>query len=438
MKNLIVFILTLYGGIAHAQLYEIEQGSAIDIEEETFDCGYTQEQADADWIALQPAIKKYSTRNARTPAVPPVLSWPLQPSCEVYSPGYYVMSNQVDLDPGSGVLDYSGRTRTYNGHGGIDIRLWPYYWTMMDEDLVEVIASADGIIVNKVDGNFDRRCSCAGSSNRIDILHPGGYSTYYLHLKSGSLTSKGIGDPVSKGEFLGTVGSSGCSSNPHLHFHVVDENGSNVEPYAGPSNPSVPNSLWDVQKPYYESSIVRLMTHSGPTSLNNCPTSTDTPNEQNHFNPGSTVRFGSYYMSPQVGQSASYSVRDPNGVLRYSWSRSFNTNFARSANYFDLATLPTSAALGTWELRVNFTGNGQVAYHHFTVGCTSNISITGNHGDGDGYIASNQITSTATLSAGDDDVHYEAGNRIIFNPGFEAISGCSFRTRLDDCSVGGQ
>jgi len=54
-----------------------------------------------------------------------------------------------------------------------------------------------------------------------------------------------VGDSVECGQMLGLVGSSGRSATPHLHFTVVDAEGTRVDPFAGPW--SQPDSLWTNQ-----------------------------------------------------------------------------------------------------------------------------------------------------------------------------------------------
>ena len=53
--------------------------------------------------------------------------------------------------------------------------------------------------------------------NYIILSHPGGYQTMYAHLHT-SLVRKG--DQVSQGTQIGTVGNTGYSTGPHLHFAV--------------------------------------------------------------------------------------------------------------------------------------------------------------------------------------------------------------------------
>ncbi|MBL0095026.1 MAG: hypothetical protein IPP46_00035 [Bacteroidetes bacterium] len=54
----------------------------------------------------------------------------------------------------------------------------------MDEKIARVIAAADGIIVAKVDGNFDRNCyGVTGPENYVALEHSDGSRTYYYNLK---------------------------------------------------------------------------------------------------------------------------------------------------------------------------------------------------------------------------------------------------------------
>ena len=57
--------------------------------------------------------------------------------------------------------------------------------------------------------------------NHVVIEHADGEHSVYAHLKPGSLKVK-AGDRVAMGQPLASVGTSGNSTEPHLHFHVAD------------------------------------------------------------------------------------------------------------------------------------------------------------------------------------------------------------------------
>ena len=57
--------------------------------------------------------------------------------------------------------------------------------------------------------------------NHIIIQHDNGEYSYYLHLKSGSIKVN-TGDIIKRGQPIASLGHSGNSTEPHLHFHVTD------------------------------------------------------------------------------------------------------------------------------------------------------------------------------------------------------------------------
>ena len=65
--------------------------------------------------------------------------------------------------------------------------------------------------------------------NLVQIAHVGGYSTRYAHLQSFVV---GAGDPVSAGDPVGFVGSTGRSTGPHLHLELLGPSGSPMNPTA--------------------------------------------------------------------------------------------------------------------------------------------------------------------------------------------------------------
>jgi murein DD-endopeptidase MepM/ murein hydrolase activator NlpD len=63
------------------------------------------------------------------------------------------------------------------------------------------------------------RASIIGNS--VVIEHGNGEFSFYAHLKPGSIRVR-AGEQVARGQLLGQVGSSGNSTEPHLHFQVCD------------------------------------------------------------------------------------------------------------------------------------------------------------------------------------------------------------------------
>ena len=74
-----------------------------------------------------------------------------------------------------------------------------------------VYATGDGV-VESTDINF------SGYGNVIVIDHGFGYKTRYAHLKEIKVTA---GQVVIRGDKIGTLGSSGLSTGPHLHYEVI-------------------------------------------------------------------------------------------------------------------------------------------------------------------------------------------------------------------------
>jgi len=115
----------------------------------------------------------------------------------------------------------------YNGHDGIDFAL---NWN------VQVLAVATGTVtfvggVSTDCGNDETKIA-----NVVKVRHENGYVTEYWHLSSFApnlaentpVTRESINDPNS---LIGYVGSTGCSTGPHLHLLVRNPYGVQVDPY---------------------------------------------------------------------------------------------------------------------------------------------------------------------------------------------------------------
>ena len=59
------------------------------------------------------------------------------------------------------------------------------------------------------------------AGNHIVVDMGRGHFAFYAHLQPGALRVK-VGDQVKAGQVIGLLGNSGNSTEPHLHFHIVD------------------------------------------------------------------------------------------------------------------------------------------------------------------------------------------------------------------------
>lgn len=77
-----------------------------------------------------------------------------------------------------------------------------------------IYATGDGV-VSRVEKNKD------GYGNNIVIDHGYGYKTRYAHLNSFKVKK---GDKVKRGQEIGSMGNTGKSTAPHLHYEVIKNN----------------------------------------------------------------------------------------------------------------------------------------------------------------------------------------------------------------------
>lgn len=78
----------------------------------------------------------------------------------------------------------------------------------------EIYTTGDGVVITA-----DR--STTGYGNQLIIDHGFGYKTMYAHLQSFKVR---VGDRVTRGQVIGTIGSTGKSTSPHLHYEVWKNN----------------------------------------------------------------------------------------------------------------------------------------------------------------------------------------------------------------------
>ncbi len=100
-------------------------------------------------------------------------------------------------------------TRQASIHRGLDIAA---------PEGMEVHVACAGVVVS---AGYEK-----GYGNTVVVQHPGGFETRYAHLQALKVN---VGDQVQASGIIGTVGNTGRSTGPHLHFEVI-RNGNQVDP----------------------------------------------------------------------------------------------------------------------------------------------------------------------------------------------------------------
>jgi murein DD-endopeptidase MepM/ murein hydrolase activator NlpD len=297
-------------------------------------------------------------------------AWPLRQANGLNDCSYFTLRNFVDQDttPDS-IRDWNCGKQTYDGHKGVDITPYPYWFYKMDNNQVEVVAAAPGTIVAKADGNFDRNCLGFNGpllpANYIVIRHQDGSTARYFHLKMNSVTSKAVGQTVVSGEYLGVVGSSGISTNPHLHFEVLKTSSTSqyVDPFGGTCNASNDSSLWINQLPYIDPGILKVSVNTISPVLPECP-ETETPNEDSCFLGGESAKFYIFVRNQRAGTSAAMRILRSDGSVFNSWTKNFTDTYSRS--YWGWTrTLPTETGSYMFEAAYD----GEVCSKPFKINC---------------------------------------------------------------------
>ena len=296
-----------------------------------------------------------------------LFSWPLRMANGLNDCSYYLISNYVDHDPTTGLKDYNCGANTYDGHKGNDIATFPYPFYKVDNKQVEVIAAAPGIIIDKADGYYDRNCAMSGATaNSVIVQHADGSCALYWHMKNGSVTTKAVGQPVTTGEYLGVVASSGNSTGPHLHFEVWKGTSSSTlnDAYAGPCNTLNTSSWWVSQKSYTEPAVISVSVNSANAVVPGCP-ATEVPNEAVCLPESATGYFYINCRNETPGMTANLRIINPNGTTYTSWTHNSTTSYEASYWWWT-KTVPGAAGIYTFEA----VYNGITCSKTFRVDCT--------------------------------------------------------------------
>lgn len=106
-------------------------------------------------------------------------------------------------------------SRTASGFG---YRLHPIYKIFKLHEGMDYTAPVGTPVIATADGRIqEARKSSRGQGNRVTIDHGYGIKSVYAHLNDVNTRQ---GRNVKRGDVIGTVGNTGLSSGPHLHYEV--------------------------------------------------------------------------------------------------------------------------------------------------------------------------------------------------------------------------
>ncbi|MGB3229820.1 MAG: M23 family metallopeptidase [Mycobacterium sp.] len=103
-----------------------------------------------------------------------------------------------------------------------DVNSYPYFGA-------DILAVGDGPVVSTLDGLAEQVPGTAptgltleqyGGNHVVQDLGDGNYA-FYAHLQTGTVQVK-PGDQLTAGQVIGSLGNSGNTDAPHLHFHVMN------------------------------------------------------------------------------------------------------------------------------------------------------------------------------------------------------------------------
>lgn len=100
----------------------------------------------------------------------------------------------------------------------VGVKTNPSYKTGVQHNGLDILASQGTPVVSTAPGTVVTiRHSSKGDGNEVEILHKGLYLTCYAHLASVYVR---LGQAVKAGSVIGSVGMTGISFAPHLHYEV--------------------------------------------------------------------------------------------------------------------------------------------------------------------------------------------------------------------------
>ena len=300
---------------------------------------------------------------------PPKLDLPLK--CTLGQDCF--VQHHVDTQGGSKASDHTCGSLSYNDHRGTDIRIK----TLKDMEVgVPVIAAADGVVGNLRRGIKDQYFSNYNKAKRKEIFqiglgnvvilnHGNTWSTFYAHLKQGSIVVE-KGQRIRKGDVLGYVGMSGLTDFPHLHFDIRHRNRT-IDPFTGLER----NKGCGKSKFSLWSDMAKRDLKYAPTFFINTGFSETRPKGRQDLESGEkkekvlnaaapTLFFWSYYIGSQKGDQVSLTITGPDGrkLKTYNLPRMSKNSIFKTL-FVGVKKPPAGWRSGTYRGAITITREGQ-------------------------------------------------------------------------------
>ena len=273
----------------------------------------------------------------------------------------WVLSDSHDHDPRPGrTRDSRGGPLTYDGHQGLDFSpAGADDFQQMDHG-APVFAAAAGTVVMRGVADFDRhdvRVPTA-PANFVVVDHGGGWRTEYYHFATDTVTVD-VGDTVASGQLLGTMGSSGNSNGPHVHFGL-SKDGNAVDP-------TVAADLYWRTPPLYPADAPRVLGGSGVSDSDPLAERFDVPRSRDVFGTHyagdvyAWVSFGPF----RPGERLNFRWFSPDGRLQASGGFTADRLYA-AYDYYRFIDRDWGDFPGRWEVVVDIDGT-ELAREEFFV-----------------------------------------------------------------------
>ena len=270
----------------------------------------------------------------------------------------WAITNYRDHGRADKLRDYTGAegsyARVYDGHNGTDFAVPSY--REMDSDKGIVVAVAPGHVEffrhSEPDRNafYLQQCRAQENlrSNFVRIRHDNGFATIYGHLKRGSVRVV-QGQRVSAGTPIGVVGSSGCSTSPHLHLTVLDCADAAIDPFA--------QGLWAHEPDYNPASrVLDVMLKRGEFA--SADEVRDSGPDTKRIRPGEKLGIGAnIIVRPQ--DVLKYRLLGPTGQLRGRWWWTAGSSIPRLHKRSHFVQFKIDGPPGVWTVEVGINDQTQ-------------------------------------------------------------------------------